>query len=217
MGNVCYSTAEDRFSDFFRVPPERYVQQVIRQRTNAEEALQTHAPTNSSNTCPRSARWHGEGPLPVIREEEVVVLNSASPSRCESKETQDAKEDELTEEEVPCPVLLGRGTEEKVPAFMPGPAWKSTGADATFMAALAAAKNLRQIRTEDQLRLYSLQKQATVGPVRGACPGLLELRARAKWRAWAKLCSMDREVAKKEYCALIDNLVPGWRRDAQLE
>ena len=198
-------------------------------------------------------------------------------------------------------------------------------------------------------RLYSLQKQATVGPVRGACPGLLELRvsrpsyvtfhdslgvlpeqwknpwllrvyrgcnisqlcgdlffksflmlkrqwkrdfsesawprsffeARAKWRAWAKLCSMDRdprtwifsslslranslnnpklwsfhhrifrsqwpaffcvlncatgrnpwsfcseycfwdtrfqEVAKKEYCALIDNLVPGWRRDAQLE
>jgi len=35
---------------------------------------------------------------------------------------------------------------------MPGPAWKSTGADATFMAALAAAKNLRQIRTEDQLR-----------------------------------------------------------------
>ena len=25
------------------------------------------------------------------------------------------------------------------------------------------------------------------------------------------------EVAKKEYCALIDNLVPGWRRDAQLE
>ena len=25
------------------------------------------------------------------------------------------------------------------------------------------------------------------------------------------------ELAKKEYCALVDDLVPGWRGDAQLE
>ena len=25
------------------------------------------------------------------------------------------------------------------------------------------------------------------------------------------------ELAKKEYCALVDTLVPGWRGDAQLE
>lgn len=40
------------------------------------------------------------------------------------------------------------------------------------------------------------------------------------WSFRSEYCFWDtrfQEVAKKEYCALIDNLVPGWRRDAQLE
>lgn len=66
------------------------------------------------------------------------------------------------------------------------------------------------------MRLYGLQKQGTLGTGRGPMPGLLEPRARAKWRAWAKLGSMDREEAKKEYCSLVDSLVPNWREEHEI-
>lgn len=208
MGNVCVGTLEETRYDTSR--GKNSIQVDFHDIEGVSDEVICWRPDSCHPRLP------GEGsPLPVIKEEEVLATN-LSPRSFTSKEQQDINHDGL-HEEVPCPTLLGRvKDDQEVPAFMPGPAWKSAARDSTFLGAQAAAKAARGICSEDRLRLYALQKQATVGSVRGPQPSLFEFRARTKWRAWAKLCSMDKELAKKEYCLLVDSLVPGWKEDAQL-
>lgn len=56
------------------------------------------------------------------------------------------------------------------------------------------------------LELYGLYKQATVGDVSGKRPGLLDVRGRAKWDAWASRKGMAAEDARDEYVALVGRL-----------
>ena len=59
-----------------------------------------------------------------------------------------------------------------------------------------------------QLALYGLFKQATVGDVTGERPGLLEVRRRAKYDAWANHRGTDVTVAMEAYISKVDELSP---------
>ncbi|MBU8894276.1 acyl-CoA-binding protein [Corallococcus sp. M34] len=62
---------------------------------------------------------------------------------------------------------------------------------------------------EQLLDLYSLFKQATEGDVQGKRPGMLDIKGRAKYDAWAQRKSLPRETAKKDYVALVNRLLGG--------
>lgn len=60
---------------------------------------------------------------------------------------------------------------------------------------------------DDLLELYAFYKQATVGDVSGSRPGMLDLKGRAKYDAWAKKKGTSKEDAMTKYVALVDRLV----------
>ena len=59
---------------------------------------------------------------------------------------------------------------------------------------------------EELLELYALYKQATVGDVQGARPGMLDFKGRAKFDAWASRKSMAADAAMTAYVALVNRL-----------
>ena len=56
------------------------------------------------------------------------------------------------------------------------------------------------------LVLYSFYKQGSEGDVSGKRPGLLDLRGRAKFDAWAKQKGTSKEDAMRKYVALVEEL-----------
>ena len=56
------------------------------------------------------------------------------------------------------------------------------------------------------LELYSLFKQGTVGDVQGKRPGMLDVKGRAKYDAWAARQGMSTDEAQAAYVALVDRL-----------
>lgn len=55
-----------------------------------------------------------------------------------------------------------------------------------FDKAAEDVKNLKETPKDDQLlELYALYKQATVGDVNTARPGLLDFKGKAKWDSWS--------------------------------
>ncbi|MEI7768707.1 MAG: acyl-CoA-binding protein [Chloroflexales bacterium] len=73
-----------------------------------------------------------------------------------------------------------------------------------------AAKDVQQLpkRPENNvlLKLYALYKQASVGDVSGARPGVLDMAGRLKYDAWAKLKGTAADQARADYVALVDQL-----------
>ena len=67
----------------------------------------------------------------------------------------------------------------------------------------AAAKDLQALTKrpddEDLLRAYALYKQGTEGDVSGERPGMLAMKDRAKYDAWAKIKGTDSTKAKEQY------------------
>ena len=59
---------------------------------------------------------------------------------------------------------------------------------------------------EQLLELYGLFKQATEGDATGSRPGLLDLKGRAKFDAWASRKGLSKDQAMKKYVALADTL-----------
>jgi diazepam-binding inhibitor (GABA receptor modulator, acyl-CoA-binding protein) len=57
------------------------------------------------------------------------------------------------------------------------------------------------------LKLYGLYKQAKVGDVEGKRPGMLDIKGRAKYDAWAERKGMSKEDAMNAYVSLVDTLV----------
>lgn len=53
--------------------------------------------------------------------------------------------------------------------------------------------------TDYQLRMYALYRQATDGDVSGKRPGMINVVARAKHDAWAKMKGMSSEDAMQTY------------------
>uniref|UniRef100_A0A672IGY1 Acyl-CoA-binding protein n=1 Tax=Salarias fasciatus TaxID=181472 RepID=A0A672IGY1_SALFA len=80
-------------------------------------------------------------------------------------------------------------------------------ADAKFEAAAAEVKQLKaKPADEEMLRIYALFKQANVGDVNTARPGMLDFTGKAKWDAWEKLKGKSKEDAMNEYIALVEEL-----------
>lgn len=59
---------------------------------------------------------------------------------------------------------------------------------------------------DDLLALYSLFKQATAGDVSGKRPGMLKVKERAKFDAWAKIKGKSKDDARAAYVALVERL-----------
>ncbi len=57
-----------------------------------------------------------------------------------------------------------------------------------------------------QLNLYGLYKQATLGDVSGKRPGMLDMRGRAKYDAWASRRGMSNDDAMHGYIEYAEEL-----------
>ncbi len=64
------------------------------------------------------------------------------------------------------------------------------------------------VPTDTMLELYALYKQATAGDVHGDRPGMLDVRGRAKYDAWAKKRGMTKDAAMQAYIAVVDRVGP---------
>lgn len=79
-----------------------------------------------------------------------------------------------------------------------------------FRSAQERVKTLTTRPSNDTLlELYSLFKQATEGDVRGKRPGMLDLRGRAKYDAWAGRKGLGQDDAMRRYVELVDRLLRG--------
>ena len=76
-----------------------------------------------------------------------------------------------------------------------------------------AQKRVKQLSktppSDDLLSLYALYKQATAGDVSGSRPGMLDLKGRAKYDAWAKAKGTSKDDAMTKYVALVDRMTAG--------
>ncbi|NKF22432.1 acyl-CoA-binding protein [Solimonas marina] len=59
----------------------------------------------------------------------------------------------------------------------------------------------------DLLALYASYKQATDGDVSGSRPGMLDVKGRAKYDAWAKLKGSKSDAAMKAYVDKVSGLL----------
>ena len=76
-----------------------------------------------------------------------------------------------------------------------------------FAAAQERAQNLPARPGNQQLlELYALYKQATDGDLSGSRPGLLDIKGRAKYDAWASPRGLSKDAVIKKYVALVDKL-----------
>jgi diazepam-binding inhibitor (GABA receptor modulating acyl-CoA-binding protein) len=72
-----------------------------------------------------------------------------------------------------------------------------------FAEAQARIKPVTGLPSDVMLDLYALYKQATSGDVTGDRPGMLDIRGRAKYDAWAKRKGLSRDAAIQAYLALV--------------
>jgi len=59
---------------------------------------------------------------------------------------------------------------------------------------------------DELLELYGLYKQATSGDASGKRPGMLDVRGRAKYDAWAKQSGTSAEAARAAYVKVVARL-----------
>jgi acyl-CoA-binding protein len=77
-----------------------------------------------------------------------------------------------------------------------------------FADAQTRVKTLTQAPSTDQLlELYALYKQGSSGDVDSKRPGMLDIKGRAKWDAWAGKKGQTRDQAMEAYVALVDRLL----------
>jgi len=79
-----------------------------------------------------------------------------------------------------------------------------------FKVAQERVKTLSTRPSNDTLlELYALYKQATEGDVQGKRPGLLDVKGRAKYDAWAGRKGLSRDAAMQQYVQLVERLLKG--------
>mmetsp|Transcript_19161 Transcript_19161/g.56970 ORF Transcript_19161/g.56970 Transcript_19161/m.56970 type:complete len:264 (+) Transcript_19161:217-1008(+) len=81
---------------------------------------------------------------------------------------------------------------------------------AHFERAAAYARCSLKLGTAEQLQLYGLFKQATVGDCNSSRPGFFAMTDRAKWDAWSAVKGTTREGACVRYIELVSQVAPGW-------
>ena len=80
---------------------------------------------------------------------------------------------------------------------------------ADFDAAVARSRSLPAQPPAVLLELYGLFKQASAGDATGKRPGMLDVRGRAKFDAWAARKGMAQADAQRAYIANVDALAAG--------
>jgi diazepam-binding inhibitor (GABA receptor modulator, acyl-CoA-binding protein) len=75
-----------------------------------------------------------------------------------------------------------------------------------FADAQARIKPVTGLGNDVLLDLYALYKQATSGDVSGSRPGMMDLRGRAKYDAWAKLQGTSKDAAMTAYIERVAKL-----------
>jgi diazepam-binding inhibitor (GABA receptor modulating acyl-CoA-binding protein) len=84
---------------------------------------------------------------------------------------------------------------------------KKGSAAGKFEEAKVRVEKLSKRPSNDQLLdLYAFYKQATEGDVAGSRPGMLDLKGRAKFDAWAKRKGLSKDDAMRKYVGLVDKL-----------
>uniref|UniRef100_A0A673HXS4 Acyl-CoA-binding protein n=1 Tax=Sinocyclocheilus rhinocerous TaxID=307959 RepID=A0A673HXS4_9TELE len=79
--------------------------------------------------------------------------------------------------------------------------------EAEFQKAAEEVKRLKAKPADaEMLEIYSLYKQATVGDVNTARPGMLDFTGKAKWDAWEAKKGMSKDDAMKAYIAKVEEL-----------
>jgi len=77
-----------------------------------------------------------------------------------------------------------------------------------FEQAAADIKQLHERPDNDTLlRLYAFYKQGTYGDVHGCDPGFFDFIGTAKKEAWTLLKGMSQDEAKRQYIALVRQLL----------
>ena len=76
-----------------------------------------------------------------------------------------------------------------------------------FAEAKGRVETLKKRPSNEQLlELYAYYKQATEGDVSGSRPGMLDLKGRVKFDAWAKAKGTGKDEAMKRYVAVVEKL-----------
>lgn len=79
-----------------------------------------------------------------------------------------------------------------------------------FEDAQKRVKSLSSAPSNDKLlELYAFYKQATEGDVSGSRPGMLDVKGRAKFDAWAGKKGTAKDKAMESYVALVNRLAGG--------
>lgn len=77
-----------------------------------------------------------------------------------------------------------------------------------FLKASEDVKKLNYRPSNDELlELYAFYKQGTEGDVKGARPGMLDIKGKAKYNAWAKLKGQSTEASMTAYVAAVTRLL----------
>lgn len=77
-----------------------------------------------------------------------------------------------------------------------------------FNQAAEQVKTLTKRPSNDELlELYGLYKQGSAGDVSGKRPGMLDMKGRAKYDAWAKQQGKPRDAAQQAYIAYVKKLL----------
>ncbi|GJQ71226.1 hypothetical protein Trydic_g10969 [Trypoxylus dichotomus] len=77
-----------------------------------------------------------------------------------------------------------------------------------FDKAAADVKKLKSLPSNDDLLiLYAFFKQGTVGDINTDRPGLLDMKGKAKWDAWAGKKGMSKEEAQQKYIEKVEELI----------
>ncbi|XP_034985466.1 acyl-CoA-binding domain-containing protein 7 [Zootoca vivipara] len=80
--------------------------------------------------------------------------------------------------------------------------------EADFNTVAEKVKKLKAKPTDDELKeLYGLYKQSTVGNINIECPGMLDLKGKAKWEAWNLKKGMSKEDAMKAYISKANEMI----------
>jgi len=72
-----------------------------------------------------------------------------------------------------------------------------------FADAQARIKPVTGLGNDTLLELYALYKQATSGDATGSRPGMMDIKGRAKYDAWAKRKGMTKDAAMEAYIAVV--------------
>ncbi|XP_039095967.1 acyl-CoA-binding domain-containing protein 7 isoform X1 [Hyaena hyaena] len=73
------------------------------------------------------------------------------------------------------------------------------------------AEDVKKMKTrpnDEELKdLYGLYKQSVVGDINIECPGMLDLKGKAKWEAWNLRKGMSKEDAMRAYIEKAKELI----------